>query len=81
MSLEHVYGPGCVAMWDQGFAAARDQLNECCAFVLVTVNKKTMHVDFAALSNGLSASGMVQLLDSAIEGALGTIPQLEEVAD
>lgn len=80
MSIEHVEGPGCVAMWDQGFAQARDALADSCAFVLVTVNKHTMQVDFAALSNGLSADSMVQLLDSTVEGCLRTIPELEEVS-
>jgi hypothetical protein len=81
MALEHVEGPGSIAMWDQGLAAAREALGKSCAFVLVTCERGNGQVDFAALSSGLSPAGMISLLDSAVEGALGTIPQLEEVLD
>ena len=78
MSVEHAEGPACVAMWDQGYASARDALANSCAFVLVTVAKDTGQVDFAALSNGLASEGMVSLLDTTIRGAIETVEELEE---
>lgn len=81
MSVETTFGPACVAMWDQGYAAARDQLARSSAFVLVTLDRETGQVDFSALSNGLAADGMIQLLDTTIGGAVDTIEEIEGLAD
>lgn len=79
--IEQLVGPGYIAIWDQGLADARAKLADSCAFVLVTVNRETRSVDFAALSRDIGPEGVIQLLDSTIEGCLKSVEEIEESFD